>query len=98
MGLSFEQAFDLSGKVVLITGAAGGIGKNLAELFAERGARLALVDRNPVVETIAKTLGGEHLGLVLDVTDEQAVVRGVREATEMLGGIDILINNAGIGL
>jgi NAD(P)-dependent dehydrogenase (short-subunit alcohol dehydrogenase family) len=95
--LNFKKAFDLSGKVVLITGAAGGIGKNLTELFADRGARLALVDRNAGVTTIAKTLGEEHLGLVLDVTDEQAVVRGVRKAAEVFGGIDVLINNAGIG-
>ncbi len=95
--LEFPRVFDYSGKVVLVTGAASGIGKVTAELFRERGARLALVDRSPQVGPVAEALGGGARGWEADVTDEAQVVRTVEEIAKAFGRIDVLINNAGIG-
>ena len=55
--LEFSRVFDFSGRVVLITGAASGIGKAIAELFSERGAQLALIDKSPHIESVAAALG-----------------------------------------
>ena len=94
---SFDSAFDLSGQVALITGGASGIGKCIAELFAERGATLVLVDRNDTVHETARCLGQQHLAWIADVSEESATRNVVSESAEKLGRIDILINNAGIG-
>ena len=95
--LEFPRVFDFSGKTVLVTGAASGIGKVTAELFRERGARLALVDKSPQIAAVAETLGGGARGWEADVADEAQVVRTVEEIMNAFGRIDVLINNAGIG-
>lgn len=94
--LTFASAFDFSTKVVIVTGAATGIGRATAELFAERGAKLALLDRDPQVETVAEQLGGKawmvdirHAGQIRDVATAIAT---------HFGRIDVLINNAGIAI
>ena len=89
--------FDFAGQVVLITGAANGIGKTLAERFAASGARLVLVDRSESLHELAAALPGEALVAVHDVADEAAVIASVAEACRHFGGIDVLVNNAGIG-
>ncbi|PAU76784.1 GolD/DthD family dehydrogenase [Halomonas salipaludis] len=89
--------FDFAGQVVLITGAANGIGKSLAERFAASGARLVLVDRSESLHELAAALPGEALVAVHDVADEAAVMASVAEACRHFGGIDVLVNNAGIG-
>lgn len=87
---------DFTGKTVLITGAAGGIGTAMAERFAAAGARLALVDINPA-EELAARLGPGHRAYPLDLEDADAIAEAVaRIGTEM--GLDILINNAGLGI
>jgi 2-deoxy-D-gluconate 3-dehydrogenase len=65
-------------------------------LFAERGARLALVDRDDAVRGAASKLGSKHLGYVADVTDEAAAIATVAQLVADAGRVDILINNAGI--
>jgi 2-deoxy-D-gluconate 3-dehydrogenase len=97
MDFSFDNAFDLTGQVALITGGAGGIATCMAELFAERGATLVLVDRTEEVHKTARSIGSQHLALVGDVADEASVKCIVAESVEKLGRIDILVNNAGIG-
>ena len=97
MEYSFDKAFDLNGEAVLITGGAAGIGKCMAELFAERGATLVLVDRNEEVHETARSLGSQHLARVGDVADEASVQSIVANSVERLGRIDILLNNAGVG-
>lgn len=89
--------FDLTGRVAIITGAAGGIGSAMTRRFAEAGARLALLDRNPDVIAAAEALGPQHRGYVGDVTDEASIVAQVAAVAKDFGGIDILVNNAGIG-
>lgn len=87
---------DFSGKTVLITGAAGGIGTAMAERFAAAGARLALVDITPA-EELAARLGDGHRAYQLDLEDPHAIAETVaRIGTDM--GLDILINNAGLGI
>lgn len=87
---------DFSGKTVLITGAAGGIGTAMAERFAAAGARLALVDITPA-DDLAARLGDGHRAYQLDLEDPQAIAETVaRIGTEM--GLDIVINNAGLGI
>jgi NAD(P)-dependent dehydrogenase (short-subunit alcohol dehydrogenase family) len=85
----------LGGKVVVITGAASGIGREAARRFAEEGARVCVADLadEPGRQT-AEEVGGHYVHA--DVTDPEDVQRMYREASERFGGIDVLFNNAGI--
>jgi NAD(P)-dependent dehydrogenase (short-subunit alcohol dehydrogenase family) len=94
---SFDDLLDFSGKTVVVTGAATGIGRAVAEAFAAKKARVALLDRDPAVSDVAASLGAGHFAHVVDVTDEAGVERAVAAVTEAFGPIDILVNNAGIG-
>ena len=91
---------NLSGKRVILTGAAGGIGYRVALLLAEKGARLALVERNaPRVEEICAEIGqrgGFAAPIALDLSGEGAPQQAVAAALQALGGVDMLINNAGL--
>ena len=98
--LDFASAYDLAGRSAIVTGAAGGIGREIASVFAERGIRLALVDRDPSVEDVARELGGGDgvQAYVADLASEDDIRRTVASVAERFGGIDILVNNAGIGI
>ncbi|MBN1401644.1 MAG: D-threitol dehydrogenase [Anaerolineae bacterium] len=89
----------LDGQVALITGAARGIGKAIAECFAAQGADLILVDMADAVRDVACSLEGggiRALALVYDITQTENVGRLVAEGLATFGRIDILVNNAGI--
>lgn len=87
----------LQDRRILITGAGSGIGKATAELFAEEGARVALLDINKdAVEGMAESLGG--VAVTADVSSELSVGDAVGVAAEALGGLDGLVNAAGIGM
>ena len=92
----FDQAFSLAGRRALVTGGASGIGYAIAQALAARGARVALVDRDPDVASAASRLGPDHLGLAADVTGEGEPRRLVDEVVARFGGLDILVNNAGV--
>jgi 3-hydroxybutyrate dehydrogenase len=90
----------LAGKTAYITGAASGIGHAIAELFAKEGAKVAIADLNQAPADAAAAsivaAGGQAIGLAVDVTNEAQVDASVDKAADQLGGIDILISNAGI--
>jgi len=92
-----DEPTDLTGRRILVTGAASGIGRATAELFARRGAKVVLLDRDKGVEAAAAMVGGAT-GLVVDVADETAVVNAVAAAAMIMDGIDGLVNSAGIDL
>ena len=96
--LSFERVFDFSDKTVLVTGAANGIGLAIAELFGERGAKLALLDKSAQVAETAKTLGASARGFEVDITDEADVARTIAAVVAEFGRIDVLCNNAGTSI
>jgi len=82
-------------KVVLLTGASGGIGKAIAQAFSEEGARLALVGRDPFrTESVAKLTKAEYFSTI-DITKAENCRTLVREVSSHLGTIDVLVNNAG---
>jgi short-subunit dehydrogenase len=83
-------------KVVLITGASEGIGAACAEVFRLRGARLSLLARSG--EKLEQVGGEEAVRVAGDVTDPAVRARAVEATLERFGGIDVLINNAGVGL
>lgn len=88
---------NLAGKVVLITGAARGIGEHTARVAAARGARLALVGLEPDrLAKLAGELGHGHAWHECDVTDQDGLDRAVSAVTGTLGGVDVVIANAGI--
>lgn len=88
-------------KVVLVTGASRGIGRAVALAFAREGATLVLAARSAEglaqVESEVRALGGEVLSVPTDVTDPAAVAALVDSALSRFGGVDVLVNNAGIG-
>jgi NAD(P)-dependent dehydrogenase (short-subunit alcohol dehydrogenase family) len=94
----WNQAFDLTGRCAVITGGAAGIGLACANLLVERGARVALLDRDPSVVEVAASLGSGHVGLVADLRQLESVQTAVDEAAAKLGRIDYLVNSAGVAL
>lgn len=90
----------LENKSAMITGAASGIGKEIAVLFAREGAKVALADLNKqAADDAAKDIckqGKAAIGIAMDVADEKAVNDGVAEVVSKFGGVDILVSNAGI--
>ena len=95
----FDKNFNLTDKVAVITGGASGIGEATAQLFLEKGAKVALLDLNENVMEHAKQMHPENaIGLICNVTDDQSINDAVRAAKEHFGKIDLLVNSAGIAL
>jgi short-subunit dehydrogenase len=86
----------IENSVVLITGASGGIGAACASEFRRRGAKLSLVARSE--DKLREVAGTDALVVAADITDDAARRRAVERTLERFGRIDILINNAGVGL
>ncbi|WP_293701372.1 SDR family NAD(P)-dependent oxidoreductase [Sphingopyxis sp. UBA6734] len=80
----------------VVTGASRGLGLAIARLAASRGDRVALIARGDNIDVQAKAIGGEAIGLVADVTDPASVTDACARVAEQWGGIDVLINNAGL--
>jgi NADP-dependent 3-hydroxy acid dehydrogenase YdfG len=89
----------LQGKAILITGASSGIGEATALALSEAGAKVAVgARRTDRLADLAKRAPGEVLALELDVTDEQSCRAAVAATVERFGGLDVLVNNAGLML
>ena len=87
-------------KVVLVTGASRGIGRAAARLFAAAGTRVAVhyrQDAGAAAETLESLTGDGHCSIAADVSDPQAVAALVDEVTTRMGGLDVVVNNAGVG-
>ena len=89
-----QSLFSLEGKNAFVTGAAGGIGRAVAERFVQAGAKVVITD---IVDSraVAEEIGANFIQV--DVGSEQSVVAGLQQAVEMLGCLDIVVNNAGVG-
>lgn len=92
----------IAGKVAIVTGAASGMGRATAALFADEGALVAVADRNGAgAEAVAAEItgaGGEVAAWELDVSEAQAVAGFVAAVVERFGGVDICVNNAGVSI
>jgi 3-hydroxybutyrate dehydrogenase len=90
----------LKDKVAFVTGSASGIGKEIALVYANEGAKVVIADLNPeAAQATAAELtagGAQALGIAMDVTNEDQVNAAVEQAASAFGGIDILVSNAGI--
>jgi 3-oxoacyl-[acyl-carrier protein] reductase len=88
---------DLTGKNALVTGSTRGIGRAIAEAFAQSGARVAVVGRDlQRAEEAASAVGNNAAGFAADVGDTAAIAKLVGDVEKAFGSIDILVNNAGI--
>ena len=90
----------LKNKCAIVTGAASGIGREIATSFAHEGASVAIADMNKAAADSTaseiRAAGGNAISVVMDVTDEQGVNDGVASVIAAFGGVDILVSNAGI--
>ncbi len=97
-----SNPFDMTGKVALVTGASAGLGRHFALELADAGAKVVLMARRlESLESVAEEIrsaGGEALPLAMDVTDRASVDAAVARAAEEWGGLDSVINNAGIAI
>ena len=90
---------DFTGKSILVTGGSRGIGRAVAVAFAAHGGRVEVgyrAHRDGAQETVAMMEGGPHAAVQADVTDPESVERMVETGASVLGGLDIVVNNAGI--
>lgn len=94
------SALNFVGKVVMLTGAGKGVGRETAKRFAAQGARVGLIARSEerlrMVEEEIRASGGEAMAIRCDVSEEQDVAAAVQRLEDAYGGIDILVNNAAV--
>ncbi|UTT43464.1 SDR family oxidoreductase [Exiguobacterium aurantiacum] len=87
----------LSGKVAIVTGAASGMGKAIAELYAKEGAKVVVSDMNlDGAQAVVESISDEAFAIQTDVTSEEALQQLFDETVKTFGQVDILVNNAGI--
>jgi 3-hydroxybutyrate dehydrogenase len=90
----------LKDKVAIVTGAASGIGKEIALVYVREGCKVAIADVNQAAADATageiKAKGGHAIGVAMDVTDEAQVNAGVAAVVKAFGGVDILVSNAGV--
>ena len=87
----------LAGKIAIVTGAAQGFGKGIAEEMHREGATVVIADMNlPGAQAVADELGAHAAAVEVNVTDEESVARMVQQTVEQFGGLDILVSNAGV--
>jgi 2-dehydro-3-deoxy-D-gluconate 5-dehydrogenase len=92
-------SFSIAGKKAIVTGAARGLGRGMAQGLHEAGADLALIDMSDSIQAVAKEMGAQGarvVGVQADLSKRDELKRGFNEAVAALGGLDILLNNAGI--
>jgi NAD(P)-dependent dehydrogenase (short-subunit alcohol dehydrogenase family) len=97
-----SDLFDLSGRSALVTGASQGLGRRFARVLAEHGAAVGLaarqLDKLIELENEIAAAGGEVASVTLDVTDRDSIARAIGTIEDVLGPIDLLINNAGVAV
>jgi NAD(P)-dependent dehydrogenase (short-subunit alcohol dehydrogenase family) len=95
-----SDPFSLTGRVAAVTGGGSGIGLASAQALARAGARVAILDRNPVAAEILATLGDgtDHFAVVADVADEASLEAAFQAVTERAKALDILVNSAGTAI
>jgi 3-oxoacyl-[acyl-carrier protein] reductase len=97
-----SRPFDLSGRIALVTGASQGLGRRFATVLAEHGAAVALaarqLDKLRELERAIVDRGGRVASITLDVTDQASIARAIGTTEDVLGPIDVLINNAGVAV
>ena len=87
----------LAGKITIVTGAAQGFGKGIAEELYKEGATIIVADMNlPLAETVAAEMGERALAIGVNVSDEESCANMVAQVVEKFGGLDIMIANAGV--
>ena len=92
-----DRSRSIAGRVAIITGAASGMGRATARMFAAQGAKVAVTDLDlAACEQVAEEAGENAHAFALDVADGAAIERVVAEIAAKLGGLDILVNNAGV--
>jgi dihydroxycyclohexadiene carboxylate dehydrogenase len=84
-----------AGKAAIVTGAAQGIGRDVALRLAREGARVALVDRSDLVEEVRRDAGGDAIAVTADLETFEGAARAVAAARDAFGRVDILVNNVG---
>ncbi|MBE6956592.1 MAG: SDR family NAD(P)-dependent oxidoreductase [Ruminococcaceae bacterium] len=87
----------MAGKIVVVTGAAQGFGKGIAEELYNEGASIVIADMNlPLAEQVAKEMGERAVAIAVNVSDEESVAQMVGKTVEVFGGIDLMLANAGV--
>ena len=87
----------LAGKITIVTGAAQGFGKGIAEELYKEGATIVIADMNlPLAETVAKEMGDRAWAIGVNVSDEESCAEMVAKVVEKFGGLDIMVANAGV--
>ena len=97
MGKRPEGNGRLAGKITIVTGAAQGFGKGIAEELYKEGASVVIADMNePLAKEVATSLGERAVAIAVNVSDEESVAAMVAKTVEIFGGLDIMLSNAGV--
>ena len=87
----------MAGKIVIVTGAAQGFGKGIAEELYREGAAIVIADMNlPLAEQVARDMGERAAAIAVNVADEESVANLVGQTVEKFGGLDLMLSNAGV--